>query len=168
MSLLKSTQATARAPATGSRDGVSPAVNIAEFVIPTTAPSLGDIVEMLPIPAGHAVAGLKAVFDQIDSNGAPTLKFDVGVMTGQWLHALDDSGNARTCGTEFGSALTTVGRAAGTVSLDTHDGLFLAASNEDRSLALKFNAASATSVAGAKIRLIGTFVPVPVQMASGS
>jgi len=172
MALRKSSQAAKRAPAVGALVAAMGLTVIAEHTIVAGQFALNDVIEMLAIPAGHAVTGLKIVTDRIDSNGAPTLALDIGVMTGEWLqNTVDNDGTtARTVGTEYGSALTTVGRAAGgsVVTLDTVAGLQLAASNKDRSLGIKVQAAAATLVAGAKIRLIAHFVPVPIGMASGS
>lgn len=170
MALRKSTQSNNRAAAVGGDSAADSVVAVAEHVVVAGAFALNDVVEMLAIPAGHVPTSLKVVSDQIDSNGAPTLTLTFGVMTGEWLQATvgNDGVTARTVGTEFGNALTTVGRAASVVNLDTVTGLQLAASNVDRSLGIKVSAAAATLVAGAKIRLIAHFAPVPVGMASGS
>jgi hypothetical protein len=66
----------------------------------------------------------------------------------------------RTCGTEFGDNLTT-GQAGGSIDVAANLLLGLSVSNKDRSIGFKIEAAPATLIAGAKIRVAAVFVPVP-------
>jgi hypothetical protein len=46
-----------------------------------SAPSLNDLVQMMKIPAGATVIDMILDSDDLDSNGTPTMKFDVGDAT---------------------------------------------------------------------------------------
>lgn len=46
-----------------------------------SAPSLNDLVQMMKIPAGATVVDMILDSDDLDSNGTPTMKFDVGDTT---------------------------------------------------------------------------------------
>lgn len=43
-----------------------------------SAPSANDIVQMMTIPAGATIVSVVLDSDQIDTNGTPTMSFDVG------------------------------------------------------------------------------------------
>ena len=123
--------------------------------------ALNDVIEMIPWPAGTIIQSLKVHAEDLDSNGSPAVTLDFGILTGQYLMALDDAGAARVCGTEFGAALTT-GQAGGAVDV-TADKLLNRAPSQflDRSIGFKIAAAPATLVVGAKIRVSAVFIPVP-------
>lgn len=46
-----------------------------------SAPSLNDLVQMMTIPAGATMVDVILDSDDLDSNGTPTIKFDVGDAT---------------------------------------------------------------------------------------
>lgn len=168
MTFRQSTQAAQRAPAIAAQDGVSLVQCIGEYVVEAGLAN-GDIIEMIAHPASHALSGTHVVANQVDSNGAPTLAFDVGYLSDDWLMLKKANGSARTIGQEFGAGLTTIGRAAGGTNLDvTNAATKLAdATTNDRSIGLKLTGGAATLVVGSKIRMYGTFTPVPVGMTSG-
>lgn len=164
MTLRKSTQAALRAQPYSADDAGSVIAIVGEHTVVAGQFALNDTVEMLCLPAGCIPVGARIVTDQVDSNGAPTLSLDIGLMSGSWL---DPDGAGRTVGQELAAGNTTA-RAGGVADLNTKTFLQLAASNVDRSIGLKVAAAAATLVAGAKIRLIVNAMPVPVGIASGS
>lgn len=108
-----------------------------------TALAVGDIIELGVIPAGCRVAEIVIDSDDLDSNGAPAVAFDVGVMSGGW----GSEDQARTCGAEFFAA-SNVGQ-AGTVARPTLRSAYrVAASNIDRSIGVKLTTLAATFQAG--------------------
>lgn len=156
MALRKSTQATNRIPALSADGAGEGLVIVAEYVV-TAALVNTDIIEMLALPAGSVVSRVTVAMDDIDT--ANTVTFDCGLMSGQYLSALDDAGAARTCGAEFLSA-STLGQAGGVVVSAVKAGHMLAPSLSDRSIGIKITAAM-TAIVGAKIRLYVEAVPVP-------
>lgn len=44
----------------------------------TSAPALNDLIQMMTIPAGATICSVVLDSDKLDSNGTPTIKFDVG------------------------------------------------------------------------------------------
>lgn len=44
----------------------------------TTALGVGDLVQMMTIPAGATIVSVVLDSDKLDSNASPTIKFDVG------------------------------------------------------------------------------------------
>lgn len=161
MPLRKSTQALNRAMAVAALGfAVSPTI-VAEHIVVAAEFLNGDIIEMCALPAGMIVTRVTLVADDCDT--ANTVTCDVGLMSGQYLAALDDVGAARTCGAEFFSGSTLL-RAGGVEVSAVKAGHMLAPSSSDRSIGLKLTAAL-TPVAGAKIRLFVEVAPAPVGMA---
>ncbi len=108
-----------------------------------SAPSANDIVELGVIPAGARVVDMILDTDDLDSNGSPTMTFDVGIMSGNF----GDNDAARTCGAEFFSGSNAP--QSGAVARPTLKTAFrTAATQADRSIGLKVAAAAATFVAG--------------------
>lgn len=157
MALRKSTQVQKRVPAPAALDAASVIPVYAEHTIVAGQWSAADVIDMIPWPAGTKPVMLKAHLDDLDSAAAMTLDF--GVLSGQYGMELDDAGAARVCGTEFGDNLTT-GQAGGAIDVAANLLLGLAASNKDRSIGFKIEAAG-TPIVGAKIRVAALFLPVP-------
>lgn len=165
MALRKSTQAANRMSAPSALEASCPVAVLGEHTTVAAQFAAADVVEMIPWPAGTIPIALVAHIPDLDSNGSPSLTLDVGVLSGQWLaNKNDDLTTDRTCGTEFGNNLTT-GQAGGTLVVTPDLLLGLAPANYDRSIGIKVEAAAATLVTGAKIRMAGTFVPAPVGIA---
>lgn len=163
MALYKSKQAASRAAAI-SPDGGNCAIPLVfEHVVAAGQFALNDIIELGALPAGTVVLSPPTlVVDDIDTG--TTLVVDVGLMSGQYLAALDDAGAARTCGAEFFSA-STLGQAGGVAVSSVKAGMLLVPSFSDRSIGLKITTAAAGLIAGAKIRLLLAVAPAPVAMA---
>lgn len=105
--------------------------------------ALNDLVDMLPIPPGLVPVHVRLVSDDLDSNGAPTMTFDVGILSG----TPGDATNARTIGAEFfsGSTLPQAGGVAFPTLKTAHR---VTASNVERSIGIKVATAAATLQAG--------------------
>lgn len=106
-------------------------------------PAVGDILELACIPSNCRVAEIIADSDDLDSNAAPTIAFDVGIMSGSF----GEENQARTCGNEFfaGSTIAQNGVAARPLTKGAYR---TSSANNDRSIGIKFTAAAATFVAG--------------------
>lgn len=115
------------------------------FFIDVTAAQLvlNDIFEIAPIPVGHVPLGLVLDSDDLDSNGAPLISFDVGIMSGVW----GDADQSRTIGNEF-LAGSTIGRTGGVDRPTKASAFRIAAVQQARSIGVKIAAAPATAVAG--------------------
>ena len=109
------------------------------------AMTAGDEIEMFVLPADHVPVDVMIDADRLDSNASPTLTVTCGLMSG--TSGVADA--TRTVGTEFGSALTTIGRAAGgsMARCLTRPGAIFADPSRDRSIGISFPAAAATFTA---------------------
>lgn len=128
-----------------------------EYDVPATAYVANDILDLGILPANHVITRMTAVSDDLDSNGTPTVVFDVGIMSGE----PGDTVSARTCGAEFFSA-STLAQAGGVSAMSLKTGYRVAPSNVDRSIGVKFTAIQATAQAG-KIALVVTMCPTSWQ-----
>lgn len=160
MALRKSTQAAARVNAPSALNASTAVVVFAEHITKTAEFAVNDVLEMIPWPAGTIPISIKASVADLDSNGTPLVTLDFGVLSGQYLAALDDAGAARTCSTAFATA-STVGQAGGVIDVASNLMLGLAPVQYDRSIGFKVAAAAATLVVGAKIQVAAQFLPVP-------
>lgn len=102
-----------------------------------------DILEMLIIPPGMRPVDMVLDADDLDSNGAPAITFDVGWMSG----TPGDNDNTRTVAAEFFSG-STVGQAGGTARPTLATAFRQPVSNSARSIGIKVANAAATKVAG--------------------
>jgi hypothetical protein len=118
----------------------------------TGAVSLNDIIEIGCIPARTRVVDMVLVSDDLDTNGAPTLTYDVGVMSGDY--GVNDA--ARTVGNEFFAA-DQVGRAGGSSRMSKKEGFTVAAADADRGIGVKIAAGPATSATTGKITLLVSY-----------
>ncbi len=108
---------------------------------------LNNIFDLGTLPAGHKVIDALLIPDDLDTNGAPTVALDVGILTG----TPGDAVNSRTCGAEFFSADT--GARTGTPArMSLASGFRVTPTESDRSIGLKIQAAPATAAAG-RVRL---------------
>lgn len=148
MANLKSVQATnaARFPTPNAGNATDLVPSFGDYVT-LAGFAAGDIVEMAPLPPGHVPVDVILDIEDTDSNGAPTITVDVGIMSGAW----GDSG-ARTMGAEF-IAASTVAQAGGIARMSVVNGGKVAPSTTTRSIGLKVVGAIATLVVGAKLRV---------------
>lgn len=117
----------------------------ADYFMDVTAAQIvaGDIIDLGPLPAYHTVSDAILIPDDLDTNGAPTLTLDVGIMSG----TPGDTTSVRTCGAEIFSA-STAGQ-TGVVARPTLPSAFKILPTElDRSIGVKFLAGAATAAAG--------------------
>lgn len=94
MALFQSTQAAAGLPIPSADCATDTLPIFADFTVPTGFAS-GDVVEMLPLPAGYVLVDC---ITDTQSLGA-TCTSNVGLLSGYW----GDTG-ARTCGAQINSA----------------------------------------------------------------
>ena len=109
-----------------------------------SAPAAGDILELACIPSNCRVADIILDMDDLDSNGAPTIIADVGIMSGDF----GKEDNARTCGAEFFSG-SNLAQAGGVARPTLKTAYRTTASNVDRGIGVKFTTVAATFQAGA-------------------
>jgi hypothetical protein len=109
----------------------------------TGAPVVGDILELGCIPSNCRVAEIILDVDDLDSNGAPTVLFDVGIMSAAF--GLED--NARTCGAEFFSG-SNLAQAGGVARPTLKTAYRTTQSSIDRGIGVKFTTVAATFQAG--------------------
>jgi hypothetical protein len=106
-------------------------------------PQIGDILELGLIPVGCRVIDITFDSDDLDTNAAPTVAFDVGIMSG----TVGSDDNARTCGQEFAAALN-IGQAGGVVRMSKLTGFRTGVQANEVGIGLKWTARSATFAAG--------------------
>lgn len=110
--------------------------------------AVNDIIDMGLIPALSKVVDIIIDSDDLDSNGTPTLAFDVGVITG----TPGDRTGSRTCGSEFFAA-STIARTGGVSRMSQSTGFRVDRANADRSIGLKITTAAATLPTTGKLGL---------------
>lgn len=136
-------------------------VIVQEYYVDVTAAQivLNDIVDLGVLPANHTVTDMILIPDDLDTNGAPTIALDVGIMSGE----PGDTVTARTCGNEFFAADTSA-RTGAIARMSKAAGFRVQPTGSDRSIGVKFQAGAATAAAG-RIRLIAFMAPANPQVA---
>lgn len=114
---------------------------------------LNDVVDIGILPANHTVVDMFMIPDDLDTNVAPTLTLDVGIMSG----TPGDTISARTCGNEFFAA-STAAQTGVVATMTKKEGFLVKPTAADRSIGVKFQAAAATAAAG-RIRLRAVMAP---------
>lgn len=122
----------------------SEVVAVREEISLAANPGVGDILAMLDLPADHVPVDAILDADDLDTNGAPTVTLDVGV-----LNAAKDNIDV-TAASGGGKWITasTVGQAGGLVRPTTKEITRVQASSANRKVGVRVNAASATFAAG--------------------
>ena len=115
---------------------------------------INDVIEALILPADHVPVDFILDSDDVDTNGAPAVTYDVGVMSG--TPGVKDL--ARTVGTEVFSA-STLGQAGGVARPTLTSAFRIAPSAADRSIGILIHAAPATSATTGKIGLTMLYRP---------
>lgn len=128
-----------------------------EFIVPATAFTVGDIIEMCGVPAYHVLEALTALTDQVDSNGSPTMTVDVGYITGAPYDLPGLVAGTRTFTADFLTASTTPVRAGGTQASSSVNLARQIGSTASRSIGFRIAAVAATQVAGARMRLRASY-----------
>jgi hypothetical protein len=146
MALKQSTQVTNKEPAPSSI-GNEPVHLVGDFTVPAGL-ALNDVIEMVNLPAGYVPTDAVAYIEDTDSNGAPTMTLDLGLIDGV-AGAVD---NARVCSNEAFAA-SNVAQAGGVARPTKKDFGLIAPAATDRGMGFKVAAAAATLVVGAKWRL---------------
>lgn len=125
--------------------------NFYEISIAGKTLALNDIIDLGPLPAGCTVADAVLVSDDLDTNGAPLIALDAGVMSG----AVGENNATRTVGQELFAA-STIARTGGVDRTTRKEAFRIAPVGYDRSLGLKVTAAAATQATTGKIGLLVT------------
>ena len=112
------------------------------FTVPTDI-ALNDIIEMAILPNGNVPYDVVFDSDDLDTNGAPAIVWDCGIMSG----TPGDTVSARTCGDELLDGITT-SQGGGVVRPTLAKAFSITPSGSDRSIGLKLVAAAATPAAG--------------------
>lgn len=121
-----------------------------EFELPSAALLVNDIIEIGVLPANNAISDAILISDDLDTDAAPAIAFDVGLMSGE----VGDKVSVRTCGAEVFAA-SNVGQAGGVARATLATAFTTAASDKDRSVGVKITtAAVAQAAAGTKLRLL--------------
>jgi hypothetical protein len=154
MALKQSTQVTNKEPAPSSM-GNEPVLLVGDYTV-AAGLAANDVIEMVVLPAGYVPVDQIVATEDLDSNGAPTVTLDSGLISG----AAGAADNARTCGNEAFAA-STVGQAGGIARPTKKDFALIAPTDADRGMGLKLAAGAATLVVGAKIRM--TVIARPAQ-----
>lgn len=119
-------------------------VSVTAIIVPTAALLINDTMEGPTLPAGHVPVDVILVSDDLDTNGAPTLTLDCGIMSG--VPGVADTG--RTVGNEFFAASTVGQTGFATIQRMIKGNMHRWQPYEqDRSIGLKAAAAAATGVA---------------------
>jgi hypothetical protein len=105
------------------------------------------------LPANHTVVDMILIPDDLDTNGAPALTLDVGILSGTPGDAVSD----RTIGAEFFSA-STAGQGGTPTRMSLATGFKVLATEADRSIGVKVVTDAATAAAG-RIRLLTFLAP---------
>lgn len=130
-----------------SADGLEPVAISGNFVVPAGL-ALNDVIELAPLPAGYVPLDVTLDSEDADSNGAPAMVLDVGLLSGDF-GVVD---NTRTCGANF-IAASTVAQAGGIARMAAIGSTRIAPTTNDRGVGVLVKAAAATLTVGAKMTL---------------
>lgn len=121
-----------------------------ELFIDLTAAQLvlNNIFDLGILPAYNRVVDMTLVPDDLDTNGTPLVALDVGLLDG----TPGDAVASRTCGAEFFSADISA-RTGVAARMSAATGFKVAATEADRSIGVKIQAAPATAALG-RIRVL--------------
>lgn len=146
MALRQATQVANKQPPM-SANGTEDVTLVGDYVVEAGL-ALNDVVEMVILPAGYVPSDGVAYLEDTDSNGAPAITLDLGIISGG-AGVVD---NARVCGNE-GFAADVTAKTGGVARVTKKDWGLIAPTNADRGLGFKVSAAAATLTVGAKWRL---------------
>lgn len=140
MAYYQSTIVTNRAPAPTAYHSD---VVVQKGIVPLSAAvAANDIAEACVLPAGHVLCDSVFESDDLDTNGTPTVSWNIGLMSG----TVGVADAARTVGTQLASA-STLSRTGGMERLASRAALGILPVDVDRSIGLKAAGAAATGVA---------------------
>lgn len=159
MALRQAVQIVAGVPLPNPLDASAGVCILTEYVVETGL-ALNDVIEMGAVPEGCVVTDALVATDDMDSNGAPLIGLDAGFLSGTY----GQKDNARTCGSEIFAA-SNVGQAGGVARLAKKDAVMAAPDPIAlKPYGLKVQAAAATLVVGAKVRMVLWAKPAPSPM----
>lgn len=115
----------------------------------------GNLIDLGILPAGHTVINAVLVPEDLDTNAAPTITLDVGIMSG----VPGDGVSVRTVGTELFAA-STAAQTGTPAAISQKSAYTIAAADFHRSIGAKIVAGPATAAATGRLRLLVTSAPV--------
>lgn len=115
----------------------------ATFAFTSTQNVANDIMEMLELPPGCVPVDAILDTDDLDTDGAPALVLDVGLMSGTF----GDNESVRTCADELFDGITT-GQAGGLVRPTLAKAQRISPSNVSRGIGIKVMTVAATPASG--------------------
>lgn len=151
MALKQATQVVNKLPVPSANAATDLIPIVGDFTVPAGL-ALNDVVELCAIPAYYVPVDFILALEDTDSNGAPAMTLDVGILSGTYGDASAATGQARTCGNE-GIAASTTAQTGGIVRPTKKDLSLVAPTTADRGFGVKVAAAAATLTAGAKWRM---------------
>ncbi len=125
----------------------------ADFTL-TAALAAGDIIEMLPIPAGYVPVDFILDSSDLDTGGTPAITLDVGLLSKDYN--FNDS--TSTMGAEF-IAGSTVAQNGGIARMSVAGATKIAPTTNDRAVGIKCAVAPATGATTGTIRLTAMVRP---------
>ncbi len=120
-----------------------------DFDLAGVALAANNVIEMVELPPGMVPVDVLLDTTDLDTNGAPTISLDVGVMAGDVGSTVFAS---RTTGAQF-IAGSTIGRTGGLARADVIGASRLAPTETSRSIGVRVAAAPATGATTGTVRL---------------
>lgn len=142
MALLKSIQETRKLPVPNADRAIEDIPIFADYTA-TGTEATGDVLEMVPLPAGYVPVDVCIDYDKM---AGTAFTADVGIMSGNY----DDTGT-RTCSAVFMTGKT-LGAAAGVARADVSGFSRIAPTTNIRGVGLNLTTVTGPT-AGAKLRL---------------
>lgn len=110
----------------------------------------GDIVDIGILPAYHTVTDAILIPDDLDTNVAPAVTLDVGIMSG----TPGSTDNTRTCGAQLFDA-STAAQGGTPTRMTAATGFKIKPTETDRSIGVLIKAAPATAASGrVRVRVV--------------
>lgn len=144
--LRQATQVANKHPAP-SANGIEDITLVGDYTVEAGL-AANDVVEMVILPAGYVPVDATAYLEDTDSNGAPAITLDLGLISG----AAGAADNARLGGNEAFAA-SNAAQAGGVARPTKKDWGLIAPANADRGIGFRVANAAATLTVGAKWRL---------------
>ncbi|KDR25959.1 hypothetical protein [Caballeronia zhejiangensis] len=110
--------------------------------------ALNDVIELAVLPEYSRIVDATLDVDKLDTNGAPAIVMDIGLMSGK-VGVLD---NARTVGNELFAADVTA-KNGGFTRLSKNAALRIAETDQARSIGVKVTTAPATGAPTGRVAL---------------
>lgn len=148
MATLKSSQVKGTNPAP-SPTSQAPVISKTTIAVPAANVVAGDVLQLAVLPAGAVPVGYVISFDDLDSNGTPTVAADFGILNAAGTAVSADAADGGAKWLTASQLGRTGGNALHTASKSTYDILnSVKAVDADRIVGVVFTASAATGAAG--------------------